>query len=270
MHSLMYHDVYPDSSSHRTSGFDDETAAVYKLTRASFHEHLDQLARALSSPPVLLTPTYGPSCAPPRDSWSITFDDGGASAYHEVAPALERIGWRGHFFVTTSRIGTKGFLTGSQVRELHERGHLIGAHSHTHPPRISNLSREQILEEWTLSLNCLGELTGAPVTVASVPGGFFSSTVEAAAADAGIRILFTSEPSPGSVAPGRHGCLTLGRYSIKRETAPHTAAALASGALFPRFRMQVGWRLRRIAKNAIGSHYEAIRKRLLSPTSPAE
>ncbi len=270
MHSLMYHDVYPDSSSHRASGFDDETAAVYKLPLASFHEHLERLAEALTSPPLLVTPPYGPSCLPPRDSWSITFDDGGVSAYHQVAPALERLGWRGHFFVTTSRIGTDGFLNGSQVRELHERGHLIGAHSHTHPPRISNLSGEQILEEWALSLKCLGELTGAPVTVASVPGGFFSSAVEAAAAEAGIRILFTSEPSPGSVATGRHGCLTLGRYSIKRDTAPHTAAALASGAFVPRIRMQVGWRLRQIAKNAIGSHYEAIRKRLLAPTSSAK
>jgi hypothetical protein len=40
----------------------------------------------------------------------LTFDDGGASALHPTADLLERRGWSGHFFVTTRRIGTPGFL----------------------------------------------------------------------------------------------------------------------------------------------------------------
>jgi peptidoglycan/xylan/chitin deacetylase (PgdA/CDA1 family) len=263
MHSLMYHDVYPDSASHRVSGFADDTAAVYKLPLASFQAHLDRLAENLVSPPVLMTHAYGPSSPPPRHSWTITFDDGGMSAYDHIAPALERLGWRGHFFVTTSRIGTEGFLSGDQIRELHQRGHLIGAHSHTHPPRISTLSRDKILEEWTLSLNCLGDITGTPVTAASVPGGFFSRAVAEAAASAGIRFLFNSEPSPATVALGRSDCLVLGRYSIKRDTPPLIASALATGAFPPRLRMQVGWQVRRFANYSIGSFYETIRRKLL-------
>lgn len=263
MHSLMYHDVYPDWAPHHVSGFREGTAAVYKLPLTSFQAHIDQLARSLPSPPLVLTRVHGPATPPPRDSWAITFDDGGCSGYDLVAPALERLGWRGYFFVTTSRIGTEGFLNDNQIRDLHERGHIVGAHSHTHPPRISDLSHEDIAEEWRRSVKCLADITGSPVTTASVPGGFYSNRVAKAAAGAGIRFLFTSEPSSKSVNLDETGCLVLGRYSIKRHTTARTATLLAAGNLLPRFHIQVGWQIRRIAKKSIGSNYEAIRKKIL-------
>src|SRR5690606_41518968 len=38
------------------------------------------------------------------------FDDGGISAHDVIAPALERLGWSGHFFVTTDFIGAPSFV----------------------------------------------------------------------------------------------------------------------------------------------------------------
>jgi peptidoglycan/xylan/chitin deacetylase (PgdA/CDA1 family) len=55
-----------------------------------------------------------------------TFDDGGVSFLDLIAPALERHGWRGLFFIATNWIGSPGFLKASQIAELRQRGHHIG------------------------------------------------------------------------------------------------------------------------------------------------
>jgi len=38
----------------------------------------------------------------------LTFDDGGVSCHGPVADVLDRMGWRGHFFVPTDLIGRQG------------------------------------------------------------------------------------------------------------------------------------------------------------------
>jgi peptidoglycan/xylan/chitin deacetylase (PgdA/CDA1 family) len=87
--ALLYHDVVPDQR-FDLSGFQGAGPNVYKLDPAEFRRHLEAIARATAGgeQPVL------------------TFDDGGASAFSPVAGMLEEFGWRGHFFITTGRIGT--------------------------------------------------------------------------------------------------------------------------------------------------------------------
>src|SRR5215471_17775111 len=104
--AIMYHDVVEDGD-FASSGFPGEGANVYKLRREDFQGHLDAIAAA-GAKDVLLT-----------------FDDGGVSFHTPVASLLEAYGWRGHFFVTTDRIGTPGFLSEDQIRDLYRRGHLI-------------------------------------------------------------------------------------------------------------------------------------------------
>src|SRR5579864_6076973 len=105
--AIMYHDVVEDAD-FASSGFPSEGAHVYKLTRANFELHLEAIRPAVSADAISRIAT--------RREWSgaapvfLTFDDGGVSALHPTADLLERYGWRGHFFVTTQRIGTPGFL----------------------------------------------------------------------------------------------------------------------------------------------------------------
>jgi len=77
-------------------------------------------------------------------------------------------------------------LPAEQIRDLHQRGHIIGSHSCSHPKRMSFCSRAELLQEWGRSCEILAGILGAPVTVASVPGGFYSRAVAEAAAEAGI------------------------------------------------------------------------------------
>lgn len=69
---------------------------------------------------------------------------------------------------------------------------------------------------------------------ASVPGGLYTPRVAAAAAAAGVRVLFNSNPVIQSRAVD--GCLVLGRYTMRRRTSPEYAAAIASGHMLPRIR----------------------------------
>ena len=49
--------------------------------------------------------------------------------------------------------------------------------------------------EWSESRQRLEDMLGHAVTVGSVPGGYFSRAVAEAAAEAGLQVLFTSEPT---------------------------------------------------------------------------
>lgn len=237
--SIMYHDVV-ENGDFACSGFPGEGAHVYKLLREDFEQHLT----AIGDRDVMLT-----------------FDDGGVSFLHPIADMLEACGRRGYFFITTDRIGTAGFLTPEGVRELHRRGHFVGSHSASHPTRMAALSRAELDREWRSSLKHLSELLGARVTVASVPGGFYSTEVGRSAAAAGIAKLFTSEPT-ASVST-LDGCLVYGRYVVQRGMPAAWSAGFAAGSPAYCWRQAALWKAKRVAKALGGSTYLKARNAIL-------
>ncbi|HNY39720.1 MAG TPA: polysaccharide deacetylase family protein [Bryobacteraceae bacterium] len=192
----------------------------------------------------------------------LTFDDGARGAIDRVAPELEARGWRGFFFVTTDWIGLDGYLTAAEIRELQRRGHVVGSHSCSHPERMAALTAEQLRREWVDSCAKLADVTGQAVKTASVPGGFSSRRVASCAAEAGIEVLFTSDPR--SKISTLDDCLILGRYAMQRPTSPATAGQLAAGRPGPRLRQAAAWELKRAAKTVAGPYYLSLRKALLS------
>jgi peptidoglycan/xylan/chitin deacetylase (PgdA/CDA1 family) len=258
LRTLLYHDVVPEDR-WSTSGFSGVDADIYKLSLADFIDHLDRLRHAGFAPS-----TLGASQAPVQ---TLTFDDGGGSALEIIAPELERRGWRGHFFVTTGRIGTPGFLAAAEVHELGARGHLVGSHSVTHPLAMATCPTDQITREWRLSLDQLAEVLGTRPTVASIPGGWYSRPVAEAAGAAGLRYLFTSEPTP---RPWRVGPVTcLGRYAIRRGMPPEAAVAFGlGGGLWP-LRERVSWTLKKAAKRALGTRYADLRREMIERSAVA-
>jgi peptidoglycan/xylan/chitin deacetylase (PgdA/CDA1 family) len=258
--AFMFHDVVGGTDTWDASGFPGPGAARYKLSCPEFENH----CRAITSvtPPgavQLLDVSAGAVKATPIVS--VTFDDGGRSASQYVADALEARGWRGHFFITTDYIETATFLTPSQIRSLRARGHGIGTHSCSHPDRMHRLSWNDLVREWSASACLLSDLLGEPVTTASVPGGYYTHRVAQSAAAAGIRLLFTSQPTatPHFV----EACLVVGRYVITRGTSPAAVARLAAGRLLPQLSEAVWWEAKRMAKALGGAHYDSLRRFLL-------
>ncbi len=252
--TLLYHDVVEDGC-WNSSGFDSGDAAIYKLSRHAFEAHLERLSAVGSAPQIV-----SPAGALP--GWMITFDDGGSSALDIIAPALERRGWRGHFFMTTGRMGTRGFLDAAGVRELVARGHVVGSHSADHPLAMSALSRRALLDEWSRSAEALTRVLGAPPIVASIPGGAYSPAVAEAAAEAGIRILFTSEPTARSWQVGTTTC--FGRFILWRGMSAEAALEFAQGRGLGRFRQRIAWDAKKVIKRTCGPVYREVRRRVLA------
>jgi len=195
-----------------------------------------------------------------RDLCLLTFDDGGASAA-AVATVLAEHGMVGHFFITTARIGTPGFVTHADLLALRAAGHIVGTHSHTHPTEMSRLSPTVLASEWRLSTERLSRVLGEPVTVGSVPGGFYSTDVARAAAAAGIRYLFTSEPSARTWQVD--GCTVLGRYTLWRDSPASQAVALATGRQGARQLQWLAWNAKKPLKRWARPVYRMVRGSLL-------
>src|SRR5215831_3498733 len=199
--SLGYHDV-TDDADRALRGY----RALYKLCRSDFRRHMQciddrghrTLVRSIDG----------------FERWNretpvfLTFDDGELGSYECVAQELEARGWRGHFFITTDWIGRAGFMDRTQIRELRERGHVIGSHSCSHPSRMSKLSGKELMKEWSQSCSILSDIVGEKIRVASVPDGYYSREVGKTAAAAGIEVLFTSEARAKASLVG--DCLILG------------------------------------------------------------
>src|SRR5205085_8564852 len=120
----------------------------------------------------------------------------------------------------------------------------------------------QLVSEWQRSQEVLSAILGEPITVASVPGGFYSPAVAQAAVQAGFKVLFNSEPTsrPHFV----DGCLVLGRYTIYRGMSAQKAAALVAGKRLPRLQQAFLWNIKKITKAVGGRLYLDVRRRLLT------
>lgn len=243
MIALMYHDVVR-AGAEDSSGFPGRDAALYKVTPEAFEAQLDAICGGLPAQPA---PTF-------------TFDDGGRSALI-AADALERHGFAGHFFVTVNYIGTRGFVTDAEIRELHARGHIVGSHSCSHPLRMGHCPPAQLRDEWTRSRATLADILGADVRVASVPGGDFAPLVAELAAEAGFTELFTSEPT--RAAQAAFGVTLHGRFTIQRWMSPASVAGLAAGAWLPCARQALVWNAKKLTKRFGGERYLQLRKLLL-------
>jgi len=108
----------------------------------------------------------------------------------------------------------------------------------------------------------LADILGEKPRVASVPGGFYSRRVAEAASQAGIQLLFNSEPTARVETVG--DCFVLGRYCLQQGMSAATAAAIAGGALRPRLFQFVLWNSKKAVKRVAGPLYYSVRKSLLN------
>ncbi len=252
---LEYHDIV-DGTDFGSSGFPGAASASYKLAAVDFAAHV----RAITSAGTVVTPSDAFAAKTHTQAIILTFDDGGVGAIASAAPLLEAAGCRGVFLVTSDYVGHAAFLSPADARELHERGHVVGSHSSSHPLRMAACTREQLVREWGDSVAALGDIVGSPIDTASVPGGYFSRAVAVAAAEAGIRYLFTSEPTTRVVTID--GCRVIGRYTLRRWHTASVAASLVAASSGARSAQWLRWNTLKLVKRLGGSGYLKWRERL--------
>jgi hypothetical protein len=117
----------------------------------------------------------------------------------------------------------------------------------------------QVLDEWRRSVGLLTDVIGEQVYTASVPGGFYREFVAQAAAETGLKALFTSTPT--TYCTSVDGCLVLGRYTLRRWSKAATAAAIAAGSIGPRFSQALLYGTLSLVRSVAGNHYTRLRQR---------
>ena len=246
--NLLYHDVVQPGA-WSSSGFEGGAADSYKIEAPVFARHLRLIAEVETRPAVSIRHALSQG----SDAWTFTVDDGGVSSATEIAPALEARGWVGHFFITTGMIGEPGFVTEDHIRTLASRGHVIGSHTVSHPARMAKVPYREAVEEWARSRERLERILGVSMVVASVPGGHYDRDVARAAAEAGIEILFNSEPERDVARVG--DCRVVGRFCVKRSTPDEEVSGLVTGAGGHRLRHWTMWNAKKLAKRIAGPAY---------------
>lgn len=259
--SLLYHDAV-EGGRFADSGFQSADADLYKFDIEELDRHF-AAAEARTDATVGNVTTWLDGAEGQGAPLFLTFDDGGTSALTLIADRLEKRGWIGHFFVTGDRIGAPGFMNEDQIRQLRDRGHVIGSHSWSHPLLMGKLSRAELDAEWRQSCARLEEILGEPIHTASVPGGFYTRAVAEAAAAAGIRALFTSEPQKKTWMVD--GCHVFGRYSLVNTMGAEMSGALSTAAHSPEQRRQyMKWNAKKAAKAVAGGAYLRARAAILA------
>src|SRR5690348_15639381 len=156
---LMYHQVLPSTPPPGASGY-------FAVTREQFAEQLEQLSsagyRGVSIEAAVATPT--PHVV------AITFDDGDWTSYAVAFPELAQRGMTATFFVITSKIGTPGFATWEQLREMKSAGMSIQSHTHSHP-FLSTIGDDDVAFELRESKRLLDTMLAQDTAGISLPNG---------------------------------------------------------------------------------------------------
>ena len=169
---LCYHQIRDWRAS------DSKSAKDYIIPVAAFKEQMQMLAdsgyHSVSPDQVYAYLTTGASL-PPRPVM-LTFDDGDLDQYEVAAPELEKHGFKGTFFIMTVAIGRHGkqpYMDKTQIKDLSDRGHTIGAHTWDH----HNVKKYQG-DDWKIQLEepktKLEGIIGKPINYFAYPFGLWN------------------------------------------------------------------------------------------------
>ncbi len=261
--ALLYHDAVLNED-YDASGFPGKAASIYKLDINLMIEHFLQVKKIIKNAPGSIYEIEKHQKYPIY----VTFDDGGKSFTNLISAELNKLEWVGHFFITTDYIGKESFVTSAEIRKLDDEGHIIGSHSCSHPHRMSQCTSKQIEYEWKESIAKLSDILGRQVSIASVPGGYYSKAIGKIAAECGIKFLFNSEPVKKSYYVD--GCLIIGRFNILNHMSPVISGRLASNKLSQtQLNQLIFWKIKSLAKKVGGNQYLKFRELILKSKSPA-
>lgn len=169
---LCYHQIRPWRAS------DSKMAKDYIIPTDVFRAQLKMLADSgyHSITPDQLYAYLTTGAALPPKPVLFTFDDGVLDHYTEAAKELEKHGFRGAFFIMTVAIGRRGYqpyMDKQQIKELSDRGHVIGGHSWDH----HNVKKYQG-DDWVTQIEKphkkLEEITGKPIRYFAYPFGLWN------------------------------------------------------------------------------------------------
>jgi len=221
---LMYHDLGSEGPNREHI---DASHVPYVVTGSSFSHQISYLRSKGWKACKVSTALQGEDRAV-----ALTFDDGASSDIEVAAPALSYAGFTATFYVVSSWVGTRGYLSRRELSQLAELGFEIGSHSVTHA-FLPDLTAARLREEMRHSKDQLEQWIGLPVSHFSCPLGGCSSPVVTAALEAGYASVAGSE-----MGLNRPGATVVKRFAVRRNTSMNTFRQVCEGKtpLYPRTR----------------------------------
>lgn len=157
---------------------------------------------------------------------AITFDDGFRDNLTVALPLLEKFDLPMTLFITAGFVGTEGYLSHDEVREISRHPLVtIGAHGLLHR-HFTKLSRADSRFELVESRRMLEDMTDGVVDLMAWPYGECSAELEQLSEEAGYRASW-------SVWKGSNSRHSLWRVPLGRNDNLPRFIAKVSGAYFP-------------------------------------
>ncbi|MFC2061045.1 polysaccharide deacetylase family protein [Elusimicrobiota bacterium] len=133
-----------------------------------------------------------------KETVMITFDDGHKSDHIFALPVLKEFDMKATFFITSSYIGTGGYMTEDNIRELKDSGFSVQSHGKTHK-FLGLLEEDELKDELCSSKETIKNITEHDVSAISFPGGSFNRRVIDEAKNALYKYMFSSIPGYNSM-----------------------------------------------------------------------
>lgn len=195
----------------------------------------------------------------PQDACLVTIDDGMLSTLSEALPILKRTGVPAVAYVSAGLIAAdfqgmdERYLDWDELREVGDSGVIeIGSHAYNHKS-LGAMPAGEAADEARRSRDLLREKLGRDIESFAYPFGThgdFSAATDAALADAGYSIAFTSMHGP--VRPGMNP-ISLPRVKVEGGEPLFVFSLISRGALDPwRLVDENLWRLQRVRQEVQG------------------
>ncbi len=244
---LMYHEL---ELANRKLCQSEPGYVRYILSADTFRRQMDWLKtndwRGLNITEALRYPSGNNVC--------ITFDDGCETDLIAAAPILSELGFNATFYLTTGFLGTPGYLTADQARELDKKGFQIGCHSMTHP-YLSDLSEPELKREIVDAKLQLESILGHTIEHFSCPGGRYDQRTLQMARNAGFVTVTNSQFYSNSA---RTSPYELGRIAMLRDLSVKSFSAICHGRGLWKKRLQ--HEARKSVQRALGNDtYDRLR-----------
>ncbi len=126
-----------------------------------------------------------------RDTVVIQFDDGNEDNYTNAFPVLKKYHFPAMEFLVSDKVGTPGFLTWDQVREMDAKDFKAGAHTRHHV-YLPDVSPDVVRDEIFGSKKIIEKHLGHGIDYFCYPFGGFKEEVQGVVQEAGFKAAVTT------------------------------------------------------------------------------
>jgi peptidoglycan/xylan/chitin deacetylase (PgdA/CDA1 family) len=185
--------VVPILTYHHVGELTDKNLALNTVSTSSFEYQMAFLKRrgyhVISFDDLVEGMNKGYSFA--RNTVVIHFDDGYKDNYTNAFPILKKYQLPAMVFLVSDSVGTAGFVTWEQVKEMERFNFLAGAHTRHHQ-YLPRLSYEQAQDEIQGSKKVIEQNLGHTIDYFVYPAGGFNEQVKSLMMEAGYKAAATT------------------------------------------------------------------------------